>query len=57
MLIPSYGGKEEWSVTGVTVCEDYFGDPPTTVGSMGIIAPEPVLTYGDWIDRRDVYFI
>jgi hypothetical protein len=32
-------------VTGVTVNEDYFGDTPTTVGSMGIIDPESAITW------------
>jgi hypothetical protein len=52
MLTPSYGGKDEQSVTGVTISEDYFGDTPTTVGSMGIIGPEPVLTSGGCVDQR-----
>jgi hypothetical protein len=34
-------------VTAVTVNEDYFGDTPTTVGSMGIINKEPIIT---WIE-------
>lgn len=44
MLTTLYRGKEEWSVMDITISEDYFGDTPTMVGSMGIINPEPAIT-------------